>query len=104
LAKSGLKRAKIGEELLSILKFFHSPSTFNKCKQNHSTSENMNGSCQVFANSQWAILPPLLLADSGYLAISQRLSYTLSELPIRFPMACGHFTEAFLYPFRVPSA
>jgi hypothetical protein len=29
-----------------------------------------------FANIRWAIVPSLLLADGGYLGISQRFSYT----------------------------
>ncbi len=37
----------------------------------------MNGNCQVFADSHWAILSPLLLAGGWYLGISQQLSYTL---------------------------
>jgi hypothetical protein len=59
--------------------------------------------CHVFANSRWAILPPLLLADSGFLGISQRLSCTLYELPRGFPIAFGHFPAAILYPLAVPS-
>ncbi len=59
----------------------------------------MNRNCHVFADSHWAVLPPLLLADSRYLGISQRLSYTLYELPRSFPIAFGHFPAAFLYPF-----
>jgi hypothetical protein len=53
-------------------------------------------------------LPPLLLADSGYLGISQRLPYTLQEfpralqeLPRGFPIAFGYFLAAFLYPSRI---
>jgi hypothetical protein len=46
-----LERAKIGEELLSILKFSTAPSTFSKCKEKHSGSEKRDGSFHVFANS-----------------------------------------------------
>jgi hypothetical protein len=37
----------------------------------------MNRNCHVFANCCWEILPPLLLANNGYLGISQQLSATL---------------------------
>jgi hypothetical protein len=57
-------------------KFFSAPSTFNKCEQKRSPSEKRDGSCHVFANSRWKILPPFLLAGCRYLGISQRLSYT----------------------------
>jgi hypothetical protein len=53
----------------------------------------MNGNCHIFANSRWAILPPLLLANSGHLGISQRLSDTLQELPRGFPIAFGDFHQ-----------
>jgi hypothetical protein len=33
--------------------------------------------CNIFANSLWAVLPPLLLADGVYLVISLLLSYSL---------------------------
>ncbi len=39
------------------------------------------------------------LADIGHLGISQRLSYTLYKLPIRYLIALRHFPVAFLYPF-----
>jgi hypothetical protein len=32
--------------------------------------KEMNGNCFVFADSRWAILPPLQLAGSGYSGIS----------------------------------
>jgi hypothetical protein len=50
---------------------------------------------EIATYCRWAILPPLLLADSGYFGIIQQLSYTLSE----FPKGFGHFPVAFLYPF-----
>jgi hypothetical protein len=93
-----LERAKIGEETLSVFKIFTASATFNKCKQKRSSSEEINGNCYVFANSRWAILPALLLANSRYLGISQRLSNTFYELPRGFPIAFGHFPAAFLYP------
>jgi hypothetical protein len=71
-----LKRAKIGEEPLNI-KFSMAPSTFNKCKQKktlHFREKEWN--CHVFAYSRWAFLPPLLLADSGFLVVSH-ISFTL---------------------------
>jgi hypothetical protein len=40
-------------------------------EQKCSASEEMNGNCH------WAMLPPVLLAGSWYLGISQQLSYTL---------------------------
>jgi hypothetical protein len=61
-------------------RFYNFPQllwVFNKRKQKHSSSEEINGNCDVFANSRWAILPALLLANSGNLGISQRLSNTL---------------------------
>jgi hypothetical protein len=72
-----LKRVKIGEEPLVLLNISTAPATFHKCKQKHSDSKTRDGNCHVFANSGWAILPPLLLADSGYLRIAQRLSNSL---------------------------
>jgi hypothetical protein len=54
---------------------------------------------QDFANSRWAILPPLLLADSRCLSISQWLSNTLSELPRGCPIAFDHFPSGFIIPF-----
>jgi membrane protein CcdC involved in cytochrome C biogenesis len=45
------------------------------------------------------ILPPLLLAGGRYLGISQRLSYTFKEFLRGWPIAFGHFTSAFMYPF-----
>jgi hypothetical protein len=71
------ERAKVGEELLSIFKIFHSSLTFNKCKQECRDSQKRDGNCYIFANSHFAILPPLLLAESGNLGIFQWLSYTL---------------------------
>jgi hypothetical protein len=65
-----LKRAKIEVELLSVKKILTAPSTLHKGKQKHRA-------CRFFANSRWAILPPLLLADSRYLGISQQFSYIL---------------------------
>jgi hypothetical protein len=38
-----------------------------------------------FADSRWEILPPLLLAGSRYLGISQRLTYTLLAVPYSCP-------------------
>jgi hypothetical protein len=52
-----------------LKKFSTVPSTFNKCKQNRSASEKRDGHCHIFANSCWAILPPLLLADGWYFGI-----------------------------------
>jgi hypothetical protein len=72
-----LERAKIGEEPLSIFKFSTASSNFNKCKQKCSISEEINGNCHVLVNSHWAVLHPLLLANSEYMGISQRLSDTL---------------------------
>jgi hypothetical protein len=56
----------------------------------------MNENCHVFANSCRAILLPLLLANGGYLGISQQLAYTLAELSRGFPTAFGHFPAASL--------
>jgi hypothetical protein len=47
----------------------------------------MNGNCLFLADSCWAILPPLLLVGSGYLGISQQLSYTLLAVPNSYPTA-----------------
>ncbi len=52
-----------------------------------SKSEEMDGNCHVFANSLWAILPQFLLADVGYLGISQQLSHTLLTVPSDCPTA-----------------
>jgi hypothetical protein len=92
------ERGKIGEDPLSVLKFSTASLTFNKYKQKRSSSEEINGNCYIFANSRWAILPALLLGNSQYLGISQRLSKTLEELPRGFPIAFGHSPAAFLYP------
>jgi hypothetical protein len=42
-----------------------------------SASEKKNGNWHIFAYNLWAILPFLLLADGGYLGISEPLSSTL---------------------------
>jgi hypothetical protein len=52
-----LERAKIGEELLTFLKFSTASSTLNKCKQKRSSSEEIHGNCYIFADSRWAMLP-----------------------------------------------
>jgi hypothetical protein len=52
----------------------------------------------LFADSHWAILPSLLLADGRYqceLAISQLLSNNPGEFSRGCPITFGHF----LYPF-----
>ncbi len=54
-----------------------------------------------FCHSCWAIVLPLLLADGGYLGISQQLSDTLQDLTRGSPIAFGHFPAAFLYPLAV---
>jgi hypothetical protein len=59
-----LEIAKIGEELLSILKFFEAPWTLKKCKHICSTSEERDRNCHIFNHSRWAILPSLRLADA----------------------------------------
>jgi hypothetical protein len=69
-----LESAKIGTEKLSILKFFTTPLTVNKCEQKRSPSEKRDGNRHIFANSHWKILPQLLLAGGGYFGISQWLS------------------------------
>jgi hypothetical protein len=51
----------------------------------------------VFADNCWTIHHYLLLADSGYLGISQSFSYTLEELPRGCPIVSGHFPA--VYPF-----
>jgi hypothetical protein len=59
-----LEISKIGEELLSILKFSTAPWTLNKCKHICSTSEERDGNCHIFTHSRWAIPPTLRFADA----------------------------------------
>ncbi len=62
---------------MRILKIFPVPPTLNKYEQKMGTTEKRDGNCHVLANSSWAILSCLLLADSGNFGISQRLSNTI---------------------------
>jgi hypothetical protein len=55
----------------------------------------MNRNCHVFANSCWEILPPLLLADNGYLGISQQLSDTLLAVLSGCPTALRVFPSEY---------
>jgi hypothetical protein len=52
-----------------------------------------------FADSCWAILHSLQLADGCHLGISQRLSNTLEELLRGYPRASGYFPSVFQCPF-----
>ncbi len=81
-----------------FLKYLHIPLNFIIIKRNAALQRKWIGNSHVFANSHWAILPLLLLADSGYLGVSWQFSYTLSELPRDFPIAFKHFSAAFPYP------
>jgi hypothetical protein len=56
----------------------------------------MSRNCHVFAHSRWAILPPLLLADGGYLDISQLLSYTLLAVHSGCPITLKSFFQRLL--------
>jgi hypothetical protein len=72
-----LQRAKEGKEPLSILKIFHSFFDLINVNRNAALQRKGMEICHIFANSCWTILPPLLLADSRYLGISQGLSDTI---------------------------
>ncbi len=59
--------------------------------------------CDVFSNSHWVIFPGFSLQLSNRnicLAGSQWFSNTLYELPTGYPVTFGHYSVAFLYPFR----
>jgi hypothetical protein len=73
----GWKVQKWDKNYKAFKKFSTVPLTFNKFKQKRNALEKRDVNCHVFANSCWAILTSLLLADSGYLGISLWLSYTL---------------------------
>jgi hypothetical protein len=78
-------RKYFGEEPLRVFKIFSMCLWFFiDINRNAAPSEEMNGNCHVLANSHWAILPPLLLAGSGYLGISQRLPITFKNRPEAF--------------------
>jgi hypothetical protein len=64
--------------------------TFHNCKQKCGASEKGDGNCHVFANSRWAIQPPLLLADGGYFVI-----------PSGFPIPFKNCPDAFQKPFNI---
>ncbi len=68
-------------------------------QQKCSTSAKTSRNCYIFANSRWAVLNSLLLAEDGYLDISQQLYNTLQEFPRGYLIAFEHFLVAFLYPF-----
>jgi hypothetical protein len=70
-----LEREKIGEKPLSFF-LFSTDSSIN-VNRNATPQGKVMEICHVFANSHWAMLPPLLLAGEGYSGICQRLSYSL---------------------------
>jgi hypothetical protein len=85
----------MGEETLSDFLNFPRPLRLLINVNYNAASEKMDGNCNVFANSRWAILPSLLLADVYYLGISSRLSNTFKELPRGYPIAFWHFPAVF---------
>jgi hypothetical protein len=95
-----LERTKIGKEPLSILNILTAPLTFNKCEQKCGRLGKRDGNCQIYANSRWEMLPPLLLAGCRYLGISQRLVYIYHlRISQRLPNSLWEFPSGFPIPF-----
>jgi hypothetical protein len=65
-----VEKSKKGEEPLKVSS---TSATFHHYKPKRSSSEKREGNCHIFANSRWAILPPLLLADCGYLGLFPKM-------------------------------
>jgi hypothetical protein len=63
----------------------------------------MNGNCYVLANSRWAILPCLLMADGGNLGISQQLSHTSKNCPEAIQLSLGIAQQLLFTLLAVPS-
>jgi hypothetical protein len=72
-----LERAKTGEELV-FLNFPQLLQLLINVNRNEAIQRKAMEICHVFTiTACWIILPPLLLADSGFFGISQWLSDTL---------------------------
>jgi hypothetical protein len=73
--------------------------TLNKYKQKSGTSVKRDGSCLIFANIHWAILPRLLLADG---LISQILHIQpIGTFAQQGSILFGNFPIAFQYPLEL---
>jgi hypothetical protein len=74
-------RRKTAEHFKKFTQFLHlSKNVFKNAARQRKGMEI----CHAFTNSHCTILPSLLLADSGYLGISQQLSDTLKIFPEAF--------------------
>jgi hypothetical protein len=86
-SKNGRKTAERFQNLPQLLRLLI------KVKQKCSASQKRDGNFHVFANNRWAIPSPLILDDSGFLGIYQRLSYNLLAVPSSCPTAFKNISQ-----------